>query len=87
MSGNGNGRIVRIAAIADVHCTKTGKGSLEAIFTQMAHAADILLLCGDLTDWGLPEEAHVLVHELAGTAKKPKLAVLGNHDYHSGKEK
>lgn len=81
-----NGRMVRIAAAADLHCTKTSKGTLEGLLTQMAQAADILLLCGDLTDWGLPEEAQILVRELAGTANKPKLAVLGNHDFHSNKQ-
>jgi Icc-related predicted phosphoesterase len=40
------------------------------------------LLCGDLTDHGLPEEARVLAHELAGV-KVPMLGVMGNHDYHS----
>jgi Icc-related predicted phosphoesterase len=43
-----------------------------------------MLLCGDLTDYGQPEEAHVLVHELA-TAKIPVVAVLGNHDHHSNR--
>lgn len=52
----------------------------------MARASDVLLLCGDLTDYGLPEEAHLLVQELAGSAGVPILAVLGNHDYESGKQ-
>jgi Icc-related predicted phosphoesterase len=52
----------------------------------MAHSADVLLLCGDLTDLGTPEEAEVLVRELSVTGHKPKIAVLGNHDFHSGRE-
>src|SRR6516225_6614845 len=51
----------------------------------MAEGADILLLCGDLTDFGLPEEAHVLVREL-NAVKVPIVAVLGNHDFESGKQ-
>lgn len=47
--------------------------------------ADILLLCGDLTDYGLPEEAHVLAEELH-VARIPMVAVLGNHDFESGKQ-
>ncbi|HET8586650.1 MAG TPA: metallophosphoesterase, partial [Candidatus Limnocylindria bacterium] len=47
--------------------------------------ADILLLAGDLTDFGLPEEARVLAGELAG-ASIPIVAVLGNHDFESGKQ-
>jgi len=46
--------------------------------------ADFLLLCGDLTDYGLPEEAHILVGELAEAVKIPIVAVLGNHDFESG---
>lgn len=44
----------------------------------------MLLLSGDLTDYGLPEEAHILAEELA-VARMPVVAVLGNHDYESGK--
>jgi predicted MPP superfamily phosphohydrolase len=46
--------------------------------------ADFLLLCGDLTDYGLPEEADILVAELAAAVTIPVVAVLGNHDYESG---
>jgi Icc-related predicted phosphoesterase len=54
----------------------------QPLFAQVADLADVLLICGDLTDHGLPEEAHVLAHELAGV-KLPMLGVFGNHDYHS----
>jgi Icc-related predicted phosphoesterase len=46
-------------------------------------AADALLLCGDLTDYGTVEEAQVLADELAAISV-PVVAVLGNHDYESG---
>lgn len=75
---------VRLAALADVHCTKTSQGHLQPLFAEVAATADVMLLCGDLTDYGQTEEAHVLVHELA-TAKVPVVAVLGNHDYEAGK--
>jgi Icc-related predicted phosphoesterase len=45
--------------------------------------ADVLCLCGDLTDYGTHEEVQVLVKELSGV-RIPMLAVLGNHDYESG---
>jgi Icc-related predicted phosphoesterase len=45
--------------------------------------ADILLLCGDLTDYGTPEEVQVLAKELS-VVHVPMLAVLGNHDHESG---
>jgi Icc-related predicted phosphoesterase len=39
---------------------------------------------GDLTDYGLPEEATILAKELTAVVRIPILAVLGNHDYESG---
>src|SRR5215212_62746 len=78
-------RIVRVAALADLHCTKTSHGAFQALFGRIADAADILLLAGDLTDYGLPEEAVVLAKELSAL-RIPAAAVLGNHDVESGKE-
>jgi Icc-related predicted phosphoesterase len=77
---------VRLAAVGDLHCSKKSQGQFQAIFTAAAQQADILVLCGDLTDYGLPEEAEILVREMAGPAKLPTIAVLGNHDYESGHE-
>jgi Icc-related predicted phosphoesterase len=79
-----NRRSVRIAAMADLHCSRGSQGQLGPLFAQAAAAADVLLICGDLTDYGHPEEAHILVKELTG-AKIPIVAVLGNHDHESGK--
>src|SRR5258708_39455590 len=75
---------LRIAATADLHCTKTGKGHLQPLFAEASHAADVLLLCGDLTDYGLPEEAHLLAEDIHAFSTVPVLAVLGNHDFESG---
>ena len=74
---------VRIAAMSDVHVSKTSHGALAPILAQVADRADVLLLCGDLTDYGTAEEARILVKEL-GTLRLPTVAVLGNHDYESG---
>ena len=76
-------RPVRIAAMSDVHVSKTSHGVLAPILAQVADRADVLLLCGDLTDYGTADEARVLVKEL-GTLRLPTVAVLGNHDYESG---
>lgn len=76
---------LRIAAIGDIHCTKTSQGALQPLFEQITDCADVLLLCGDLTDYGMPEEAHILAKELASAAI-PTLAVLGNHDYEFRKQ-
>ncbi|MFI5255833.1 MAG: metallophosphoesterase [Gemmatimonadales bacterium] len=77
---------VRIAAMSDVHYAKTSQGSLQAVFSQMAEHADVLVIAGDLTDYGLAEEARVLAHDLTTLVKIPVVAVLGNHDYESGEE-
>jgi Icc-related predicted phosphoesterase len=77
--------VVRIAATADLHCSKQSVGQLQPTLARMAENADVLLLGGDLTDFGLPEEAHILVRELSAV-KVPMVAVLGNHDFESGKQ-
>jgi Icc-related predicted phosphoesterase len=76
---------VRIAAVADLHFGRAGSGPpLRALFDDLAERADVLALCGDLTDSGDPEEARGLARLLA-SATVPTVAVLGNHDYESGK--
>ncbi|MDB5796178.1 MAG: metallophosphoesterase [Paucimonas sp.] len=77
--------MLRLAAVGDLHCARSSKGELRNLFLQAAEAADVLLLCGDLTDYGTAEEAHVLAEELA-PARIPVIAVLGNHDVESGKQ-
>lgn len=75
---------VRLAAVGDLHFGKTSRGSLQTIFSAVTRAeADVLLLLGDLTDYGLAEEAAELARELSGGVKIPIIAVLGNHDYES----
>jgi len=76
--------VVRVAAVADLHCTKTSQGAFQSLFARVQEAADVVLIGGDLTDYGLPEEARVLAKEL-GTLRVPAAAVLGNHDIESGK--
>ena len=76
--------VLRIAALGDTHCRKTSAGELQSLFKEIAGCADVMLICGDLTDNGTAEEAHVLLKELPAV-KIPTLAILGNHDYESGK--
>lgn len=78
--------VVRIAAMGDLHCSKKNEGQFQALFAAAASQADILVICGDLTDYGLPEEAEILVREMKGAAKLPTVAVLGNHDFESGRQ-
>jgi Icc-related predicted phosphoesterase len=75
---------VRIAALGDLHCMKTSQGVFQPLFAKITETAELLLLAGDLTDVGLPEEARVLARELT-TLRVPAVGVLGNHDLESGK--
>jgi Icc-related predicted phosphoesterase len=63
---------------------KTSQGALQPLLAPVNGQADILLLCGDLTDYGLPEEAEILAKELTASVTIPIVAVLGNHDFESG---
>jgi Icc-related predicted phosphoesterase len=76
---------LRIAAMGDLHVSKNSQGAFQPLFSQISAAADVLALCGDFTDYGLPDEARVLVRELTAAMKIPVIAVLGNHDYEGGK--
>lgn len=75
---------VRVAAVADLHCTKKSGDEIRNLLSSMASHADILVFGGDLCDSGMPEEAQVLARETA-SLKVPIVAVLGNHDFECGK--
>lgn len=77
---------VRVGAIADLHYTKYPEPNLREMLSQAGRECDILLLGGDLTDHGLPEEAQGLAREIHTAVGIPVVAVLGNHDYEGGKQ-
>lgn len=74
---------LRIAAVGDLHCRLDQHGRFRAFIKHVNAVSDLLLLCGDLTDRGLPEEAKVLAEDLSAL-RVPCAAVLGNHDYEAG---
>ncbi len=76
---------IRVAATSDFHYTKHCQGRLKDLFIHATHNADVLCICGDLTDYGLPEEAAILCEDLKKHLSIPCVAVLGNHDFESGK--
>jgi Icc-related predicted phosphoesterase len=76
---------IRIAAVADIHYGKTAKGRLRDLFVNATSNADVLVIAGDLTEYGSPEEAMVLAEDLRTHVRIPVIAVLGNHDFESGK--
>jgi Icc-related predicted phosphoesterase len=73
--------VIRVAAVGDIHLGIGSEGTLRPWVEELAECADLLLLAGDLTRHGTPEEARVVADEFAG-APVPVIAVLGNHDYH-----
>ena len=79
--------VIRVAAVSDVHYTKTSHGALQSLFAEITDSADVLVLPGDLTNYGLAEEAKVLAKDLTSSLKIPAVGVLGNHDFEAGEEK
>jgi Icc-related predicted phosphoesterase len=76
---------IRLAAVGDLHYGRESRGALQAIIAAVARVeADVLVLCGDLTDYGHSEEAAELGRELVGGVRIPIVGVLGNHDYEAG---
>lgn len=77
--------MIRIAAVGDLHAGLDSVGQLGEHFQNVDEHADVLAIVGDLTRVGDPGEARVLVDELS-TCSLHKVAILGNHDYHSDRE-
>lgn len=80
-------RVVRVAAVSDIHYSKASPGALQPLFAEITERADILVLAGDLTDFGLAEEARILAKDLTSSLRIPAVGVLGNHDFEAGEEK
>jgi Icc-related predicted phosphoesterase len=75
---------LRIAAAGDLHAAEPLRERLAKSFAAAAADAELVLLAGDLTTHGLPDQAGVLADACRGL-DAPVVAVLGNHDHHSGK--
>jgi Icc-related predicted phosphoesterase len=73
---------IRIAAAGDIHCSGSTAPALERAFEEIDREADLILLAGDLTTYGQPEQARLLA-EICRDVSTPIVAVLGNHDWHS----
>jgi Icc-related predicted phosphoesterase len=72
-----------LAAMGDLHVTATGERSYRELFAEISEQADVLALCGDLTDLGRKDEAQHLCKDLSACTI-PVVAVLGNHDFECG---
>jgi uncharacterized protein len=73
---------IRVAAAGDIHCAEEERTRLQHAFAEADRQADLILLAGDLTTYGEPEQAAVLT-EVAADVETPIFAVLGNHDWHA----
>ena len=77
--------MTRVAAVGDLHAGPDSVGTIRPRFEGLPERADILLLAGDLTRRGTEEEGRIVAEELRDLGV-PVVAVLGNHDHHSGEE-
>jgi uncharacterized protein len=75
---------VRVAAAGDIHCAEPLRERITHAFAAIEGHADLVLLAGDLTTHGAPEQAAVLADACRGL-RVPVVAVLGNHDYHENR--
>jgi Icc-related predicted phosphoesterase len=73
---------VRVAAAGDIHCAEEERVRLQAAFADAERQADVILLAGDLTTYGEPEQGAVLA-QVTSEIETPIFAVLGNHDWHA----
>jgi len=74
---------LRVAAIGDLHVMEESVAPYRELFTEISSVADVLVLCGDLTNFGKSTEAQILAEDLRACSI-PVLGVLGNHDYECG---
>lgn len=76
---------MRIAALADLHFTPAAYEGIKSLMERVRDEADLLILAGDLTNYGKASEMEPLLNVLV-RLRLPVVAVLGNHDYESGQE-
>src|ERR1700748_1774774 len=76
---------MRIAATADIHFSPQSYDRIRDPLARVRDEADLLVIAGDLTNYGQPDEMHSLLNALV-RLRMPIVAVLGNHDYESGQE-
>jgi Icc-related predicted phosphoesterase len=79
---NSRGKL-RVAAIGDLHVMEDSVAPYRELFTEISNAADVLVLCGDLTNFGKTSDAEILAEDIRACSI-PVLGVLGNHDYECG---
>jgi Icc-related predicted phosphoesterase len=74
---------LKVAGLGDLHVSEERRNPYRDLFAEISQQADVLALCGDLTDLGRPREAEILAEDLRACSI-PVVGVLGNHDYECG---
>jgi len=74
---------LRVAAIGDLHVMEDSIAPYRELFAEISNEAEVLVLCGDLTNFGKTKEAEILAEDIRACAI-PVIGVLGNHDYECG---
>ena len=82
MASEANGKL-RVAAIGDLHVQEDQVAPYREMFAEISSSADVVVLCGDLTNFGKTKEAEILAEDIK-SCSIPVLGVLGNHDYECG---
>jgi uncharacterized protein len=75
---------IKVAAAGDIHCHEGNRRGIAEAFARIAGRADLILLAGDLTTHGEPEQAAVLA-DVCRDLAVPVFTVLGNHDWHANR--
>jgi uncharacterized protein len=83
-NGAGRAHCLRIAAAGDIHCSEQHRDAVAESVAGLDGSADLLLLAGDLTTLGEPEQGQVLA-DACSSLQIPIFAVLGNHDWHANR--
>ncbi len=74
---------LRVAAVGDLHVGETSDRNHRALFERVHEDADVLCLCGDLTNFGKTREVEILLEDLR-SCRIPMVGVLGNHEHECG---
>jgi len=82
-ANDGPAKPLRLAAIGDLHVGENAERPYRELFAKISQEADVLALCGDLTNFGKTKEAEILAEDLR-VCTIPVVGVLGNHDYECG---
>lgn len=80
---NKGSRLLRVAAIGDLHVREDSVAPYRDMFVEISSSADVAVLCGDLTNFGKTNEAEILAEDIK-SCSIPIVGVLGNHDYECG---